>query len=145
MSYDPMEGVAGSQAWIRATFTLEVQLQMRDELRTLVHVTGALAAVVWMGHDRSTERIAFVGSFRALPDRYPFVDDTVATVHRDNINGQRCELVAQIVQLGLGLPSLRVAAVGPETIGNPVMHAVEDCAARLEHIAVAALSAKAAA
>lgn len=140
-----MERVAGSRAWIRATFTPKFELQMRDELRKTVRVTGALALVVWMHDGQVTERVAFAGSFRAIPERLPFVDDTVAAVHKVNINGERVDLVAQIVQLGVGLPSLRVAAVDPETIDAFVIRAVEDCAARLEHIAVAALSARKAA
>lgn len=100
-----MERVVGSRAWIRATFTPNFELQMRDELRTTVRLTGALAFVVWMDDGKSPERIAYAGSFRAIPDRLPPVDDTVATVYKMNVNGERFDLVAQIVQLGIGLPS----------------------------------------
>lgn len=145
MSHDLMTRVPGSRAWVRATFTPEFQLRMRDELRKTVRVTGALALVVWMDDGKGGERIAFAGSLDAIPDRLPLVDETVGSVHKMNVNGERFELVAQIVQLGLGLPSLRVAAVDPETIDEFVIRAVEDCAARLEHIAVGALSASSAA
>lgn len=146
MSYEMTQRVPGSRAWIRATFTPKFQLRMRDELRKMVRATGALALVVWMDDGTGGgERIAFAGSLDAIPDRLPFVDETVATVHKMNINGEHFELVAQIVQLGLGLPSLRVAAIDPETVDDFVIRTVEDCAARLEHIAVAALSARRAA
>lgn len=140
-----MERIAGSRAWIRATFTPVFELQMRDELRNLVRATGALAAVAWMGDNGACERVAFAGSVRAIPDRLPTLDDTVAAVHKMNVHRERFDLIAQIAQLGSGLPSLRVAVVDPETTDDFVIRAVEDCAARLEHIAVAALSAKVAA
>jgi hypothetical protein len=145
MSNDIMERVPGTTAWVRATFTPKVQLKMREELRKMLRTTGALAFVVWLDDRRDGERIAFAGSLGAIPTRLPHVDETVATLHKAVVAGERVDLIVQIVQLGRGLPSLRVAAVDPESIDDFVMRAVEDCAARLEHIAVAAISTRRAA
>lgn len=139
MSVDLMERIAGTPAWVRATFTPKVQLRMRDELRKLQGATDALAAVVWLPDSNEGERIAFTGDLRAVPRRFPDVDQTVATPYDTVTHGERTAMIAQIVQLGRGLPSLRVATIAPEVVSPTVFEAVERTAARLERIAVAAL------
>lgn len=139
MSSNLLARIPGSPAWVRATFTPRVQLKIRDELRPLERATGALAAVVWLPDAADGEWIAFTGDLRAVPHRFPRADETVPTPYRIIVNGEASELVAQIVQLGRGLPSLRVATVAPELTAPPTFEALCEAAVRIERIVVRTL------
>jgi hypothetical protein len=143
MTSNLMERIAGSSAWIRATFPPRVQLKMRDEARRLERTTEARAVVVWLPDAGGGERLAFTGDFRAIPARFPSLDETVPSFEEFALdNGERVHAVVQIVQLGRGLPSLRVAAIETKAGSSYLFDAIDDCAVRLERIAVEALTAR---
>ncbi len=131
--------IPGTREWVRATFTPRVELKLRKELRALERATEARAVVLWFGADG--EVIAFSGDRSAIPRRFPYVKGTVPTFEDFVLEcGERIPAVVHVVQLGKGLPMLRVAAIAPGPFESTrLFEAIEGCAERLEEVVAATL------
>ncbi|MFO0680506.1 MAG: hypothetical protein U0234_00580 [Sandaracinus sp.] len=135
----------GTVQWARAKFTPKIEHRLRVELRKLARAADARVAVLWMpvrrGADEVGEVIAYSGDREAIPSRFGFMSATVPTwVPFALDDRERIDAVAQVVQLGRGLPVLYVAAIAPGPADSAALFdLVEECAARLEQVAVSAM------
>lgn len=136
-----LECIPGTPAWRRAKFTPKVELRLRDELRKLERGADARVTVLWLPRDDRGELIAFSGDIHAVPLRFGFMDTTVPS--RETLvleDGEPVDAIVHVVQLGQGLPRLRVAAIAPGPAESTALfELIERCAARLEQIAVGAM------
>lgn len=141
MNTDLLARVPGTREWLRATFTPKVELKLRQQLRKLERDADARAAVLWLGHGDRDDVIAFSGDTEAIPKRFAISRSTVPSYEELVLDGgERVSAVVHVVQLGRGLPMLRVAAIAPGP-AESAQHfdSIERCAERLEEIAVASL------
>lgn len=141
MSADLLARLPGTKPWLRATFTPKVELRARKALRVLERSADARATAFWISSGHGDELIAFTGDRSAIPRRFPHVDATVPTYEEFVLEcRERIPAVVHAVQLGKGLPMMRVAAIAPGPADSArLFDAIEDCAERLEEITVAAL------
>lgn len=141
MSADLLARLPGTTPWLRAIVTPRVEHRVRRMLRRLERAADARVAVLWCSQGRDDEVIAFSGDYSAVPKPFPYLRATVPTYDDFLLEcGERATAVVHVVQLGKGLPMLRLAAIAPGPVQSTTLfEAIEDCADGIEEIVVAAM------